>query len=96
MLILTGIFGINAEAREGTTILPGIYLQNMDLSGKTEEEAEAVAEDYVEGLLQKNITLNMVNDNSVTITPGDIGFYWSNPEVIGEAASIGRKGNIIE
>ena len=36
MLILTGIFGINAEAREGTTILPGIYLQNMDLSGKTE------------------------------------------------------------
>ena len=35
MLILTGIFGINAEAREGTTILPGIYLQNMDLSGKT-------------------------------------------------------------
>lgn len=96
MLILTGIFGINAEAREETTILPGIYLQNMDLSGKTEEEAEAVAEDYVEGLLQKNITLNMVNDNSVTITPGDIGFYWSNPEVIEEAASIGRKGNIIE
>lgn len=34
MLILTGIFGINAEAREETTILPGIYLQNMDLSGK--------------------------------------------------------------
>ena len=96
MLILTGIFGINAEAREGTTILPGIYLQNMDLSGKTEEEAEAVAEDYIDGLLQKNITLNMVNDNSVTITPGDIGFYWSNPEVIEEAASIGRKGNIIE
>lgn len=96
MLVLTGIFGINAEAREGNTILSGIYLQNMDLSGKTEEEAEAVAEDYVDGLLQKNITLNVLNDNSVTITPGDIGFYWSNPEVIEEAASIGRKGNIIE
>ena len=55
---------------------------------KAEEEAEAVAEDYVEGLLQKNITLNMVNDNSVTITPGDIGFYWSNPEVLKDGGRV--------
>ena len=52
--------------------------------------------EYVEELLQKNITLKMTGDHEVTITPGDIGLYWSNPEILEEAASIGKKGNIVE
>ena len=38
----------------------------------------------------------MTGDHEVTITPGDIGLYWSNPEILEEAASIGKKGNIVE
>lgn len=96
ILFLAGAFNLHVYATEKDTFVSGIYLGNMSLDGKTVEEAESMVNDYVEGLLDKNITLKMINDNEVTITPAEIGFYWSNPEILKEAASIGKKGNIVQ
>lgn len=89
-------FHLQAYAGEKDRITAGVYLGDMSLEDKTAEEAESMANDYVEGLLDKNITLTMILGNSVTITPREIGLTWANPEVISEAVSIGKKGNIVE
>ena len=96
MIWVLGTFDQQVYASEKNTISAGIYLNDISLEGKTIEEAEGMVNEYVEELLQKNITLKMTGDHEVTITPGDIGLYWSNPEILEEAASIGKKGNIVE
>jgi vancomycin resistance protein YoaR len=95
-LLLSGLFGQQVQAAANDTIPTGIYVNGISLSGKTTEEAESLIDDYVEGLLDKEITLKMMDDNEVVITPGDIGFYWSNPEILEEISSIGKKGNIVQ
>ena len=87
---------VQTFAKEEDTILPGIYVEDMSLEGKTKAEAESMVNDYVNQLMAKNIKLITVNNNEVTITPSDIGFSWDNKEIIEEAASIGQKGNVVQ
>lgn len=96
ILYVSGFFGLQVQAAEKDTITSGIYINNISLEGKTIEEAEALINDYVESLLHKNITLKMADGNEVAITPADIGFCWSNPDIIQEVAAIGKKGNIVQ
>lgn len=95
-LLVLCTFDLDVQADSKDTILSGIYIGDMPLEGKTIQEAEAMVDGYVNGLLDKNITLQLVDGHEVTITPAEIGFYWSNRDVITEAASIGKKGNIVQ
>lgn len=87
---------LSVAGKEKDTIIPGIYLGDMPLGNKTVEEAEAMADEYVEGVINKNITLKLKDGNEVIITPADTGFYWSNRDAVAEAAAIGKKGNIVQ
>lgn len=97
-IILTVFFvsDFQSQAGEKNRILSGIYIEDMPLEGMTVEEAEVMVNDYVTGLLTQNITLRTVNGNEVTITPADIGFTWSNKDVVKQAAGIGKNGNIVQ
>ncbi len=88
-------FSLDTYAQEGI-ILPGIYVDDISLEGKTPEEATKTVEDYVAELCNKKITLVAVGGNEVQITPGDVGFTWGNPAVIEEAYDLGQKGNIVQ
>lgn len=92
---VVGTSGIQAHAQENK-ILPGIYVEDISLEGKTAEEARAQLSGYVDELSQKEISLIAVGGNVVTILPSDIGFYWANPEIVEEAAAIGQKGNVVQ
>lgn len=94
--ILCGTLELRVQAQEEKTILSGIYVEDISLEGKTEQEARAAVEAYVEELKTKVLTLIAINGNEVQITPQDIGFVWSNPEIIEEAAALGQKGNIVQ
>ena len=83
------------EARNRDTILGGIYVDDIHLGGKTESEAMSLVLEYVEELGQKEITLNIIDNNYIVVTPCELGFTWSNPEIIKQAAALGQKGNII-
>lgn len=98
---LTAIFvlsGIKMQVRaEGENrILTGVYVEDMSLEGMTKEEARAVIEDYVDSICGMMITLVAVDGNEVQITPADLGVYWSNEDIIEEAAGIGRSGNVVQ
>lgn len=96
VLLLSGMTEVSAKAKEEETILPGIYVEDMSMEGKTVAEAESMVNDYVEKLMSQEIRLVTVNDNEVVITPADVGFSWNNKEVVEQAASIGKSGNIVE
>lgn len=95
LLFVFGITGFQTQAKEADTILSGIYIEDMSMGGKTVEEAKAMVNHYISGLLEQTITLITVNGNEVTITPSDIGYFWCNEDIVEEAVNIGKKGNIV-
>ena len=84
------------EAQEQETILAGIYVDDISLGGKTADEAMSLVKGYVADLGKKEITLYIVDGHSLIVTPDELGFIWSNPGIISEAAALGQKGNIIK
>lgn len=96
VFVLCGTIELSAQAQEEDRILSGIYVEDISLEGKTAQEAKTAVEGYIEELKTKVITLVSINGNEVQVTPGDLGFSWSNPEIIEEAARIGQKGNIVQ
>ncbi|MDD6348234.1 MAG: VanW family protein [Lachnospiraceae bacterium] len=76
------------------TILPGIKVRNIDISGLTDEEAEARVSAYVEERKEDRLTIR-VNGQEHVITLGNLGLTWTNPGDITGAAHLGKRGNII-
>lgn len=85
-----------AQAREQDTIKGGIFAGGIDLSGMTGQEAAAAVEGYVAGLRGVEITLVAAAGAEVTVTAGELGIAWANPEIVTEAVEIGSHGNVIE
>ncbi len=74
----------------------GIYIGDIDVSGMTREDAANQVNEYVNGLMEKEITLVAYENNSVTVKASDLGLTWNNPQVVEEAATLGKTGNILE
>lgn len=96
VIVLCGAVELKVQAQEEDRILSGIYAEGISLEGKTAQEAKEAVEAYIEELKTKVITLVVINGNEVQVTPQDLGFSWSNPEIIEEAVTIGQKGNIVQ
>lgn len=81
---------------EDKTILDGIYMDQIDLSGMTVEEATKTVNAFVNELKQRVVTFGAVNEHYVAITAGDLSLTWTNPEVLQEAVGLGKEGNIVQ
>lgn len=93
----SGALYVEAKAA-GTddTIMEGIYMGNIDLSGMTADEAKQTVNAFVNELKQKVVTFGAVEDRYVAITVGDLGMKWTNESDIDVAAGYGKKGNIVK
>ena len=78
------------------TIETGVYIGDVDVSGLTEAEAVEKVQEYIARIGQAEITLNAMNDNSLTVSADEIGLVWTNADVVTEAVKIGKSGNIVE
>lgn len=87
---------LNAEAKQADTIKEGVYARDISLAGMTKAEADAVIAEYIDSLKEVSITLEIVNDQTVTVTAEELGLYWSNPELVSDALALGTKGNVIQ
>ncbi|MCR5654118.1 MAG: VanW family protein [Lachnospiraceae bacterium] len=85
----------DVRADEGDTIEQGIYIGNVDVSGMTEDQALSAVQKYLDELGSREITLNAMNGNSLTISVDDTGLTWTNSDVIEEAIGVGKTGNVI-
>lgn len=87
---------LDVQAKEADTMKNGVYAGDISLAGMTAEEANAAIEDYVDSLKDALVTLEGAENQAVTVTAEELGLYWSNPELVSEALTLGTKGNIIQ
>jgi len=78
------------------TIMNGIYFDDLDMSGKTYDEAVKLIRDKVRSMSEANITLNSIGGNSVSVTAQELGLAWNDTNLVADALYVGRSGNIVE
>jgi vancomycin resistance protein YoaR len=86
---------MTAHAAE-STIKTGVYAEDINLSGMTVSEATAAIQDYVDSLLDTDVTLIAANGNEITVKAESFGIEWANPELAEEAVTLGTHGNVID
>lgn len=78
-----------------TTIPEGIFVGDFSLGGMTEDEAAKEMKDHVNDMADRKITLD-IDGSTVDTTAKELGFAWSNPDAVTEAASHAVGGNLIQ
>jgi len=96
LMVLTFTWELTVQAEEDNTIKTGIFAGDIELSGKTKQEAKAAIEAYVEELQSVEITLQAADEKEVVVTAGELAVTWSNPEMVDEAMELGRHGNVVQ
>ncbi|MCM1156345.1 MAG: VanW family protein [Roseburia sp.] len=81
---------------EEERIESGIYVNEINLSGMTASEAKKTIEDYVDSFGETQVTLHAAEGQTIETTASALGLKWGNPEIIDEAVSLGKDGNIIQ
>ncbi|GLC81408.1 VanW family protein [Lacrimispora brassicae] len=77
------------------TLPDGIYVGEYNLGGMTEEEASQKIQGLVNEMENQKITL-IVDGQPVETVAKELGFHWSNPEAVAQAASSWQGGNLIK
>lgn len=77
------------------TAAQGIYIEDIDIKGMTAKEIKKAVNQYVKEFTDKKITLSM-DDNTSEVTVKDLGYYWSNKEIVNEAIAYANSGNVIK
>ncbi len=94
-IILCGA-GMPVRAAGEPTLKEGVLIQGMDLSGMNRQEAMDAVEQYIDSTLRPvSLTLQTSNNVEVSVTAGDLGIRWNNPQILDEALAIGTEGNVI-
>lgn len=98
-LVLSVLVGGNAKhvsaEEDKNTICKGVFIDNVDVSGMTKEEAETAVNSYIESLCNKGLAV-MVGDNIVYRTMGDLGYNTVPNDNIEQALAFGKSGNLIK
>ena len=95
VLLLILMLPVTVYAKDDGKIHEGIYVDDMSISGMSGQQAKAMIENYIDELSSKTVELEAVGGNKVWVTAGELGIRWKNPEIIDEAVSLGRTGNIV-
>lgn len=91
--LLVMSMGMTVCAAEDT-ILKGIMIDQVDVSGMTRAEAVKALESYENQLGEQTITLG-IGDDKVEASLSSFGVTYANEEVVDDALGVGRTGNIV-
>lgn len=76
-------------------IVPGVSIGEVDVSGMTKKEAKAAVQAYMEQYTKKTVTLKIDGETAYT-TAAELGYAWSNSDVLQQAMDIAKTGNVID
>lgn len=94
-LAAAAFFVMPAQAEEGK-IEAGIFVNDIDLSGLTQDEAAKEIEAYVAGFGDAQITLHAPEEGEIIVSAADLGLQWGNREILDEAVNFGRDGDVLQ
>jgi vancomycin resistance protein YoaR len=95
IIIAAGIGFLSPTYAMADTLPDGIYVGEYNLGGMTEEEASQKIQELVNEMENQKITL-IVDGQPVETIAKELGFHWSNPEAVSQAASSWQGGNLIK
>ncbi len=84
-----------AATNEEKTIYKGVFIDKVDVSGMTKDQAEKAVNDFINKLRADHVTLS-VGDYVVYKTLGDLGYTADVQEETTQAINIGRSGNLVK
>lgn len=86
---------VYASAEENNTICQGVFIDEVDVSGMTKEEAQAAVDEFMTDLQSRGIAI-MIGDNVVYSTMGDLGYTYEATDDVDQALALGKSGNLIK
>ncbi len=92
LLILAGFGAFKVKAADGTAE-PNIYIENVCVSGKNDQEIRQALQDKLNELSQGTIKVN-VGEQSAEIPVSQLGLYCVNGDIVEKILAMGNKGNI--
>lgn len=72
-----------------------VYIDNIDVTNMSQSQAEKALNDHIEKLRGDTIILK-AGSRTATTTAGALGLDYTNKDVVEEALSIGKKGNVLK
>ncbi|BBF44791.1 vancomycin B-type resistance protein VanW [Lachnospiraceae bacterium KM106-2] len=98
-VLAVGIFGTMAYRVYADTddnkICNGVYIESVDISGMTKEQAQNAIDKYVKELNDKTLTVD-VDGNKVEATFKELGFGVADNDYAEKALEVGKTGNLIK
>lgn len=82
------------RAESDNTILDGVHIGPVDVSGMTQEEAYAAVDQKVADMMDDQITFH-VQGTVFTTSAQSLGYTWLNTDVAEDAVVYGKSGNIV-
>lgn len=96
--LIAGILfaGTNSYAKTASDeIAMGVYVDEVNLSGLTKEEAKEAINAYIAEKAEEKITL-MIGEEELSVSRESLGVAWDNEEIVDEALGLGKSGNLIK
>lgn len=84
-----------AAGQEEDTIVNGVFIDTVDISGMTVREAQAALKNHIEELRSKSFAV-VIGDNTLVITLGELGYKYEPNNHIKYAIGLGKAGNLIK
>lgn len=78
------------------TILNGIYMGDIDLSGMTYEQAVSKIREKVDATLSGVVTIESVNGAREDLDVREFGISWSDYSTVADLVAIGNRGSVID
>ncbi len=95
LLFFAGDKAVASAEEKDNTICKGVFIDEVDVSGMTREQAKEAVDQFVEGLKNKGIAV-MVGEDVVYSTMGALGYKAEENEDIDQALALGKSGNLIK
>ena len=99
LLAATMVYFLEAKIYESKpkTVVPGVFVENMNLAGMSKEELQLTIAGYSEAVMAErgiHLLYESVADQVVSAT--EMGAFWCNPEVVDEALQYGNTGTLLK
>ena len=91
-----GLCTADVDAARKEMIEKGVYIGDVNVSDMSIIEAKQAVLDYVEEQGEIKVTLNAMNNNKISVPLSDLSITWINEDIVEEAATLGKKGNIVK
>lgn len=82
-------------AEDEDTIVDGVFIDTVDISGMTVKEAQAALKKHIEGLRSRSFAV-VIGDKTMVITMAELGYKYEPNNHIKHAIGLGKAGNLIK